>query len=105
MCEFAPCNPDDAPALATAQELDRIHSGQGARSPRTRFATRGLLDMIHDHFLEHIHPLQLKVHRARERQQRDLLAEAALANVISRRAPFTMLMRSLVHRALWDLFD
>lgn len=105
VCEFAPCDPDDAPALATAQELDRIHSGQGARSPRTRFATRGLLDMIHDRFLEDIHPLQLKVRRGRERQQRDLLAEVALANVVSRHAPFTMLMRSLIHRTLWDLFD
>jgi HNH endonuclease len=104
-CEFMAFDPKDLVAQATAEELERLHSGHGARSPRARYATRGLRDMIHDHFLDEVHPLVLKVRRARSRRQPDAFAEAALATVISRRAPFTMLVRSLVHRSLEGLFD
>lgn len=105
LCEFYPADPDDVAAQTTAEELTRLHSGQGTRSPRTRLATRCLLDTIHDHFIGEVHPLEVKVLRGRERRQRDELAESRLASMLSRKASFTMLMRSLVHRALADLFD
>lgn len=104
-CHFAAANADDVMAQATAEELERLHSGQEARTPRARYATDDLRDTIHDHYFEHVHPLERQVHRARRRCRPDLSAEGALAAVLSRRAPFTMLMRSLVLSALFDLFD
>jgi hypothetical protein len=104
-CRFVAADPHDAVARATAEELERLHSSGGARSARARYATRDLLDTVHDCFLEQVHPLELQVRRARKRRHPDLLAETALAAVLSRRAPFTMLMRSLVHPSLAGLFD
>lgn len=104
-CQFVATDPADAVARATAEELERLHSSHEARSHRARHATRDLLDTIHDWFLERVHPLELQVRRARKRRQPDPVAEAALTAALSRRAPFTMLMRSLVHPGLGDIFD
>lgn len=104
-CEFVAADPNDERAKVTAEELQRLHSGGRARSHRARFATRDLLDTIHDHFLERVHPVELQVRRARKRGQLDADAETRLRAALSRRAPFTMLVRSLVHPGLHDLFD
>ncbi|MCX4240787.1 HNH endonuclease family protein [Paraliomyxa miuraensis] len=104
-CRFVAKDLNDDKARATAEELERLHSVHEARSPRARHATHDLLDTIHDHYLERVHPLHLKVRRARERGRADTEAAAGLAAVLSRRAPFTMLMRSLVHLGVRDLFD
>lgn len=104
-CQFVAVDPSDAAAVVTAEELQRLHSTQEASSARARYATRDLLDTIHDHYLEKVHPVELQVRRARKRGQADALAEAALMNVLSRRAPFTMLMRSLVHPSLVSAVD
>ena len=105
VCQFAAVDPQDARAEATAQELRQLHSSEHASTARARYASLDLLDAIHDHFLREVHPLELRARRARKRDQPDDVAESALRRVLSRRAPFTMLMRSLVHPALADLFD
>ncbi|MEM9459994.1 MAG: AAA family ATPase [Myxococcota bacterium] len=49
--------------------------------------------------------LEIRVRRARRSAKVDEEAERKLRAVLSRRAPFTMLMRSLVDPSLRDLFD
>jgi len=105
-CMFVPVQPDDVRAQATAEELERLHSPDHARSHRTRLATIELLSKIRDRYLQEVYPVELEVLRARKRRRaKNLAIEATLASLLSRKAQFTMLMRGLVHPALADLFD
>lgn len=104
-CMFVAVLRDDARAQATAEELERLHSPAEARTARARYATIELLAMIRDRYLQWVEPLELVALRARKRHRPDLAVEARLAGLLSRRAPFTMLMRALVHPGLADLFD
>lgn len=105
VCEFRSRRLGDAVASNTADELSHIHSPDTATTDRAKWGTQDLLDTIHDHYVEHLNPREMKVLRSRARGEPDQQAEAALRGLLSRRAPFTMLMRSLVHPALSDLFD
>jgi len=104
-CHFVALRPEDAVAEATAIELSHIHSVETATTPRTRFAARELLDFMHDHFMQQVHPLEIRVLRARKRGALDAETEAKLRTTLSRRAPLTMIIRSLVDPSLSDLFD
>jgi hypothetical protein len=105
VCEFRPKRLGDVPAMRTAEELNHIHSAETATTPRATMGMLDFLDEIHDHYHGTLWPLEIKVLRGRQRGEPDADAEAKLAGLLSRRAPFTMLMRSVVHPALVDLFD
>lgn len=104
-CEFRAKRLGDHAAMRTAEELRHVHSSETATTGRASMATQELLDEIHDHYYYVLYPQEMKVLRGRRRDERDEDAEAELRRLLSRRAPFTMLMRSLVHPALFDLFD
>jgi hypothetical protein len=105
VCEFGARHLGDRPADRAAEELRHIHSVAGATTGRAAAAAQELLDKIHDHYFRVLYPQELKVLRGRQRGEPDATAEAELARLVSRRAPFTMLMRSMVHPVLRDLFD
>jgi hypothetical protein len=104
-CEFRPRRLGDLPAMRTAEELRHIHAIGSATTDRASAAARELLDKVHDHYFHVLYPQEIRVLRGRQRDEVDSTAEAELRRLLSRRAPFTMLMRSLVHPSLSDLFD
>ena len=105
-CVFDACDPADAAAANTAQELSRLHSEDDATTYRSRAAARDLGDTVHDHYAETVYPLEVKILRARKRGH-DLDADALdrLRHALGRRSPYTMLIRSLVSPDLAELFD
>jgi HNH endonuclease len=104
-CEFRARRLGDHTAMRTAEELGHVHSSDTATTGRASMAAQELLDEIHDHYYYRLYPLEMRVLRGRQRDEPEADAEAELSRLLSRRAPFTMLMRSLVHSALSDLFD
>jgi hypothetical protein len=100
---FEAVQKDDAAAVNTAEELARIHDGTGASPPaqRTAGALRGAI-LLH---VELIARKLVELHGA-EGDQREARTRE-LAALFSRRAPYTMLVRSCfagspVARALFD---
>ena len=94
---------DDTPAVNTADELGRIHDGTGASPPaqRTAGALRGAI-------LAHVNLIAQKLAELEGQQlaERDARTRELRA-LFSRRAPYTMLVRScfagsLVARTLFD---
>ena len=105
-CMFVAADRDDAMARATAAELERLHSPDQARTRRARYATLELLATIRERYLQEVQPVELELlHVRKRRKPKNVAAEAKLTALLSRRAPFTMLTRALVHPVLADLFD
>ena len=102
---FEATNRDDLYAVNTAQELARLHDPDSATTDTSREATQELLDAIADRYIEVVYPLEHRALRARRRGHPDEDAEAQLRRALSRKAPFTMLIRSMVNASLRDLFD
>lgn len=103
--EFAAVDPTDIDARNTAAELQRLHSPETATTEPARGRTEDLLDAIEDRYLETIHPLIKKVQRWRKRGHPDPQLESELVLVLSRTAPFTMLMHSIVEQLTPELRD
>lgn len=103
--EFAAADPTDIDASNTAAELQRLHSPDTATTEPARGRTEDLLDAIEDHYLEFIHPLVKKVQRGRRRNQLDPRLEDQLVLELTRAAPFTMLMHSVVVQLAPELLD
>lgn len=104
-CIFTAARVGDQPAENAVHELEWVHSVETATTPGARLAARSFLDSIHDHYMSRVRPLEVKARRARTRGKPNIDVEQRLRLVLSRRAPFTMLMRSLVDSSLADLFD
>lgn len=104
-CAFSARRLGDLQALRTAEELSHIHSIETATTGRAAAAAKELLDEIHDHYYYAVYPREMRVLRGRVRNERRPKDETELQQLLSRRAPFTMLMRSMVHPSLADLFD
>jgi 5-methylcytosine-specific restriction endonuclease McrA len=112
-CRFEATDDGDWPARNTARELRRLHDPDTATTYRARKRTNNLLRAIYDYYVRDVYPELRRVEGLRTRRERgepvataDLTrAERALRDLVSRRAPYTMLIRSLVGPALADLFD
>ena len=100
---FDAVDPDDLYAVNTADEIERLHDPDSATTDTSREATQELLDAITDRYVGVVYPLEHRVLRARSRGQSDADAEGRLRQELSRRAPFTMLIRSMVSASLHDL--
>jgi hypothetical protein len=100
-CFFAARDPADRAAVNTAAELDHLHNDLHLRA-------RQLCDAVHRR-LTLMLDLQIQVLGARrERNPNDpelKELELKFRRIISRRAPFTALLRSKVWPSLHDLFD
>lgn len=90
--------------MATAEQLSKLHAPTGTTF-RARAGAKELLASVHDRDMETISPLEPRARRARRDGAPDLEVERELRTLLSRRAPFTMLTRSLVDPSLADLFD
>ncbi len=105
LCFFAARNPDDQAAINTEAELNWLHnsdkSGSGHNAKDLRDAIQRRLILMLD--------LQVKLLDARERMESGALElkklELRFQRVVSRRAPFTALLRSKVVSSLHCLFD
>lgn len=92
---FEPSSRADAPAVSTAEELDRIHNGKGSSPPAERTA-RALRATI----LRHAQMVAEKLERLKAMEQsgdepaKVDASRAELRKLLSRRAPYTMLIRS-----------
>lgn len=102
---FLPLDPADIPARNTAAELDRIHNGTGSTAAA---AARDLRIKIQDHVASVIHAAFDFVNPdpaadLRKKQE----AEARMRLFVSRRAPYSMLVRSVFERSpsIKALFD
>lgn len=112
-CDFRAVTEDDDPARNTARELCALHDPTAATTFRARQRTRNLLRAIYDYFIQDVWPALERVERlSRARKRGELMsttdlehAKRALRTATSRRAPYTMLVRSLVGSALDELFD
>lgn len=105
--DFAAVDQTDSRAVNTAKELARIHELEAGEqtTENTEFALRDLQREIHDQYIGRVFPLELKVRRGRRDGDVDPSVEEELRRMLSRKARFTMLMRSLVDTSLSDLFD
>lgn len=112
-CRFSSRNAADQAAINTANELTHLHTAETGTTVRARLNTSDLLTAIRLRYVQDVFPLEDKVRDLRRKRARKELyapadlreAEAALRRAVSRRAPYTMLIRSLVSSALADLFD
>ncbi len=102
-CRFEPLNPKDLAASNTARELERLHNDDstGPKALDLRQAIK--------HRLLRMTLLERQVREARaKRPDADEVRrrlEAEFRRFVSRRSPFTALVRSQVHPSLHDLFD
>lgn len=112
-CRFRAIDPDDLEAHNTGRELEHLHNPAAGTTFRARQRTRNLLRTIREYFVVEVHPIVLEVERLRNRRRHgkpisavDLEhAQRRLRERVSRRAPYTMITRSLVGSGLSDLFD
>ncbi|MCA9698071.1 MAG: HNH endonuclease, partial [Myxococcales bacterium] len=112
-CRFDARDAQSQQAVATAAELARLHDPDSTTTFRARANTNDLLTAIRTYYAEDVHPLEVEVLILRRKRAKgqtyapaDLCrAERALRAAVSRRAPYTMLVRSLVNSSLDDLFD
>lgn len=102
---FAARDPSDIYAYNTARELEHIHDPDTATTDTARANTLDHLDAIEDYYTANVYPLEVKVLRARRRGEPDAFAEDELRRSVSRDRPYTMLVRSLIHTSLHELFD
>lgn len=105
-CCFRAARADDHPAHNTAKELDRIHNGTGS-SDRAQETAKALRNAIRMHIANVAMLVREFVQLPPDaNEQRHVLA-AELQKLFSRRAPYTMLVRSyFAHRSeLRALFD
>jgi len=100
--EFEAVKPEDIQAENTVKELRRIHLGAG----RGKRAARALIDAVGCAVME-MHRRQDALQDAEESGDLGAIAEArsALRSIVSRRACFTMLVRSRVRPKYRYLFD
>ena len=105
VCSFSPTDPKDVAATNTAAELQRLHEVESSRGIRKRFKGVDLLKSIAEHYVREVSHLERRVLDARASGHSAHEAEALLRVRLSRKARFTMLMRSLVDASLSDLFD
>ncbi|MBL4689710.1 MAG: HNH endonuclease [Nannocystaceae bacterium] len=104
-CDFSAVSATDAPAIATATELQRLHTVDTRARARKRMKGAELLREIASHYTKEIATLEVSVLRARRDKQSAGEAEGLLRARLSRKARFSMLLRSLVAPSLADLFD
>lgn len=106
VCQFLAVDPSDKPAVNTARELEILHTGGASES--SRIAARDLRTAI-ERRLRVVLVAQGRVLAKRRELPAEHLErraeEDAFRRKVSRRAPFTALIRSAVHPSLRDLFD
>lgn len=104
-CDFSAVSATDAPAITTATELRRLHSVDTGAGIRKRMKGAELLREIASHYTKEVAALEVSVLRARRDKQSAGEDEGLLRARLSRKARFSMLLRSLVAPSLADLFD
>lgn len=93
---FQPLASDDLAAVNTAQELDRIHNGTGSTAKDTAFALRRVISNQVVHVAKFLRELTIIPPEATGRRDEIM---RKLGKLFSRRAPYTMLVRSyFAHR-------
>ena len=94
--QFSPTDEEDVAALNTARELDTIHNAPGPKGEDLRDAIRRQLSLVLSKTIELLKPDAPRI---------EIMEELRL--MLSRRAPFTMLIRSRVGGILdlEELFD
>ena len=107
-CVFEAVNDKDIQAEDTATELHRLHDPNSSSTYRANLRTKEILSEIADYFLEKVAPLQYKLLNLQQ-QERAFFGlselEQEFRRVVSRKAPYTMLIRSLVNSRLHSMFD
>ena len=95
---FAASAADDLPAVNTAQELDKLHNDRNPKAADLRDAVRTQLCRVQQRLLDY-----QKAQASPATLPAELLRiEQELRQMFSRRAPYTMLLRSLFQdRADW----
>lgn len=106
LCLFQAKDPSDVAAVNTAQELyDLHHDDQDADGPNK---ARDLRRAIQHQLLFVLQKAQVVLDLRHTRAPDDAerrKEEQIFQRLVSRRSPYTMLVRSCVHRKLHDLFD
>ena len=100
LCVFEACDPNDPAAVNTAAELDHIHND--GDSPSKAHDLRGAMRVRLELLLREQHTVRSARHLS---PPGDLQAERRLRELVSRRSPFTALLRSKLHPSLHDLLD
>jgi hypothetical protein len=96
-CSFAAKSMDDQPAHNTAKELQGLHDHSTGSTHQSRLKARDLLDAIQDRYQMQVLPLATRVGRCLVRGETPKDADLVeLRLLLSRKSPYTMLLRSLV---------
>lgn len=110
--EFKPLDSEDHAAEHTCRELRHLHNPKASRSWVARQRTSTLLSAIRERYHKDVYPVTCEVEQLRRGRRAGQAvavplerAENQLRKLVSRRAPYTMLIRSLVGPHLADLFD
>lgn len=96
---FAAIDPADGCAAATARELEHLHNDRSVKAAELRDAIEERINEV----LERV--IEFRAHGSATRGPVRAAWEEPLRNDLSRRAPFTALVRSRLGAGLEELFD